>query len=103
MNPKTFDQINIKKNIVGEKGKMLTENLEVIINFYDENPLSVDLPNQINSKVESTDAALKGQTVSSSYKPAILDNGIKIQVPPFVGVEDNIILDTRTLEYVKKI
>ena len=103
MNPKTFDQINIKKNLLGEKGKMLTENLEVIINFHDENPLSVDLPNQINSKVESTDAALKGQTVSSSYKPAILDNGINIQVPPFIEAGDEIIVDTRTIEYVKKI
>ena len=103
MNPKTFEQINIKKKIVGEKGKMLTENLEVIINFYDENPLSVDLPNQITSKIETTDAALKGQTVSSSYKPAILDNGINVQVPPFIEVGDEIIVDTRTIEYVKKI
>ena len=67
------------------------------------NPISVELPNQINCKIASTDAALKGQTVSSSYKPAILDNGIKIQVPPFIEVEDEIILDTRTFEYVKKI
>ncbi len=103
MNPKTFDQINIKKNIVGEKGKMLTENLEVSINFYNENPLSVDLPNQITSKVESTDAALKGQTVSSSYKPATLDNGINIQVPPFIESGDKIVVDTRTIEYVKKV
>ena len=103
MNPKTFDQINIKKNIVGKKGKMLTENLEVSINFYNENPLSVDLPNQITSKVETTDAALKGQTVSSSYKPATLDNGINIQVPPFIESGDKIIVDTRTIEYVKKI
>ena len=103
MNPKTFDQINIKKNIVGEKGRMLTENLEVSINFYNENPLSVDLPNQITSKVETTDAALKGQTVSSSYKPATLDNGINIQVPPFIESGDEIVLDTRTIEYVKKI
>ena len=103
MNPKTFDQINIKKNIVGEKGRMLTENLEVIINFYNENPLSVDLPNQITSKVETTDAALKGQTVSSSYKPAILDNGINIQVPPFIENGDEIVIDTRTIEYIKKI
>ncbi len=103
MNPKTFDQINIKKNIVGKKGKMLTENLEVSINFYNENPLSVDLPNQITSKVETTDAALKGQTVSSSYKPATLDNGINIQVPPFIESGDEIIVDTRTIEYVKKI
>ena len=103
MNPKTFDQINIKKNIVGEKGKMLTENLEVSINFYNENPLSVDLPNQITSKVKTTDVALKGQTVSSSYKPAILDNGLNIQVPPFIESGDEIIVDTRTIEYVKKI
>ena len=103
MNPKTFDQINIKKKIVGEKGRMLTENLEVSINFYNENPLSVDLPNQITSKVETTDAALKGQTVSSSYKPATLDNGINIQVPPFIQSGDEIIVDTRTIEYVKKI
>jgi len=103
MNPKTFDQISIKKKQVGEKGKMLTENLEVTINFYDENPLSVDLPNQITSKVKTTDVALKGQTVSSSYKPATLENGINIQVPPFIESGDNIIVDTRTIEYVKKI
>ena len=103
MNPKTFDQINIKKNIIGQKGKMLTENLEVSINFYNENPLSVDLPNQIASKVETTDATLKGQTVSSSYKPATLDNGINIQVPPFIESGDEIVVDTRTIEYVKKI
>ena len=103
INVQTFDQINIKKNVVGEKGKMLTENLEVSINFFNENPLSVELPNQITSKIKTTDAALKGQTVSSSYKPAILDNGINIQVPPFVESGDEIILDTRTIEYVKKI
>ena len=103
MNPITFDQINIKKNIVGEKGRMLSENLEVRINFYNENPLSVDLPNQITSKVETTDVALKGQTVSSSYKPATLDNGINIQVPPFIESGDEIVVDTRTIEYVKKI
>ena len=103
MNPKTFDQINIKKNLIGEKGKMLTENLTVSISFYDEKPISVELPNQITSKVESTDAAIKGQTVSSSYKPAILDNGMNIQVPPFIESGDEIIVDTRTIEYVKKI
>ena len=100
---KTFEQIEIKKNIVGEKGKLLTENLQVLINFYNENPISVDLPNQVKSKIESTDAAIKGQTVSSSYKPAILNNGMKIQVPPFVEAGDEIIIDTRTIEYVKKI
>ena len=103
MDPKTFEQTEISKDIVGEKGKLLIENLEVTLRFYNNNPISIELPNQINCKISSTDAALKGQTVSSSYKPAILDNGLKVQVPPFVESEDEIILDTRTLEYVKKI
>ena len=103
MDPKTFEQIEIKKDIVGEKGKLLSENLEVLVSFYNENAISVELPNQVNCKIASTDAALKGQTVSSSYKPAILDNGIKIQVPPFIEAEDEIVLDTRTFNYVKKI
>jgi elongation factor P len=100
---KTFDQINIKKNVFGEKGNFLKENLEVKISFYNEKPISFELPNQINCKIENTDAALKGQTVSSSYKPATLDNGVKIQVPPFIEKGDEIVIDTRTIEYVKKI
>ncbi len=103
MNTETFDQISMNKSIVGEKSKLLSENLEVVINFHDEKPLNIILPNQINCKVELTDAAIKGQTVSSSYKPATLDNGINIQVPPFIESGDTIVLDTRTLDYIKKI
>ena len=103
INQKTFEQIDIKKNIVGEKGKMLNENLEVTINFYNDKPISLDLPNQITCKIIKTDVALKGQTVSSSYKPATLENGINIQVPPFIESDDEIVIDTRTMEYVKKI
>ena len=66
-------------------------------------PLKVDLPNQIKCKIETTDATIKGQTAASSYKPAILTNGVTILVPPFIESEDNIIVDTRTIEYVKKI
>ena len=103
MNPNSFEQIDIKKNIVGTKGKMLSENLEVNISFYNNEPLTIELPNQINCKVKTTDVALKGQTVSSSYKPATLDNGLNIQVPPFIEAGDSIIVDTRNLEYVKKV
>ena len=103
MDPKSYDQINIKKEIIGEKGKMLTENLEVSISFYNEKPLIVELPNHVTCTIETTDVALKGQTVSSSYKPATLNNGINIQVPPFIASGDKIIVDTRTMEYVKKI
>ena len=103
MNPKTFEQVQIKKDMVGEKGKLLTENLEVTISFYNDSPITMNLPNQVQCKIDSTDAALKGQTVSSSYKPAILDNGLNIQVPPFIQSGDEIIVDTRNIEYVKKI
>ena len=103
MNPKSFEQIEINKEMVGEKGKLLTENLEVTVSFYNESAISVELPNQVTCKIKSTDVALKGQTVSSSYKPAVLENGLNIQVPPFIESEDEIIIDTRTLEYIKKI
>ena len=103
MNPKTYDQIEIKKDIVGEKGKLMTENLEVSVSFYNDKPISVELPNQVTCKIETTDVALKGQTVSSSYKPATLDNGLNIQVPPFIESGDEVIIDTRTFEYIKKI
>ena len=103
MNPVSFEQINLNKNLLGNKGKMLSENLEVTINFHDEKPLSILLPNQLTFTVETTEAALKGQTVSSSYKPAILNNGINVQVPPFIESGDRIIIDTRTVEYVKKL
>ena len=103
MNPDSFEQINLNKNIVGDKGRMLTENLEVTINFHNDNPLSILLPNQLTCVIETTDAALKGQTVSSSYKPAVLKNGLNIQVPPFIESGDTIIIDTRTIEYLKKI
>jgi elongation factor P len=103
MDPKTFEQTEIKKGIIGDKGKLLTENLEVSISFYNENPISIDLPNQVTCKIETTDVALKGQTVSSSYKPATLENGLNIQVPPFIESGDEIIVDTRTLEYIKKV
>ena len=103
INPLTFDQTNINKKIVGEKGKFLSENLEVTISFYNDKPISIELPNQINCIIESTDVALRGQTVSSSYKPAVLNNGVKIQVPPFIESGDEIIVDTRSIDYVKKI
>jgi len=77
--------------------------MEVNLQFHEDEPLSVDLPSSVELKIETTDAAIKGQTASSSYKPATLENGIKIMVPPFINADDKIVLDTRTLEYVKKI
>jgi len=103
MDNATFDQVEIPKSITGDQYKLLKENLEVTISFMEEKPISMSLPNNIECTIETTDAAIKNQTASSSYKPAILDCGIKINVPPFVESGEKIIIDTRTLEYVKRV
>jgi elongation factor P len=103
MDQTNFEQIQINKKLIGEKSKLLKENMEVNLQFHEDEPLSVDLPSSVELKIETTDAAIKGQTASSSYKPATLENGIKIMVPPFINADDKIVLDTRTLEYVKKV
>ena len=103
MDQTNYEQIQINKSLLGEKSKLLKENMEVNVEFYEDQALSIDLPSSVELKIETTEAAIKGQTASSSYKPAILENGIKIMVPPFINVDDKIILDTRTLEYIKKI
>jgi len=99
----SFEQISIPKSLTEDKYKLLKENLEVIITFMEEKPISIELPNNIECVIETTDAVVRGQTATSSYKPATLDNGINITVPPFIESGEKIILDTRTLEYVKKI
>ena len=103
MDNKTFEQISIPKSMTDEKYKLLNENLEVTITLMEEKPISIDLPNNIECVIESTDAVVKGQTAASSYKPAKLKNGLSITVPPFIESGEKIILDTRTLEYVKKV
>ena len=88
---------------MGEKSKFLSEGLAIKLGMYNDMPIKIDLPNQVECKIETTDAAIKGQTAASSYKPAILENGINLLVPPFVESGDKIIVDTRTIEYIKKI
>ena len=103
MDNNNFEQISIGKSLMGEKINLLKENMEVVVQSYEDQVLAVDLPSTIELKVSTTEAVIKGQTASSSYKPATLENGINITVPPFINEGDQIILDTRTLEYVKKI
>ena len=103
MDNKNFEQVEISKKIAGEQYKLLKENLEVTISFMEEKPISLELPNNIECTIETTDVAIKNQTASSSYKPAMLDCGIKINVPPFIESGEKVIIDTRTLEYVKRV
>ncbi len=103
MDTKDYEQITISKDLVGDDEYLMTENLDVVIEFYDEKPLKVTLPKNLEFEVVETDAVVKGQTASSSYKPAVIKNNIKILVPPFINQGDMIIIDSETREYVKKV
>ena len=89
--------------MLGEKSKFLSEGLNVQIGIEDEIPIKIELPNPIECKIEITDVAIKGQIAALSYKPALLENVVNILVPPFVESGDMIIVDTRSIEYVKKV
>ena len=103
MDTKDYEQITISKDLVGGDEYLMTENLDVVIEFYDEKPLKVTLPKNLEFEVVETDAVVKGQTASSSYKPAVIKNNIKILVPPFINQGDMIVIDSETREYVKKV
>ncbi len=103
MDNTTFEQISMVNELIEEKIKLLKENLEVTITLLEDRPISIELPKNIECVVETTDAVVKGQTAASSYKPAKLENGLSISVPPFIASGDKVIIDTRNLEYVKKV
>jgi elongation factor P len=103
MDSENFEQISINKTIVEESEKLLKENLEVTIEFYQEKPLSVILPRSVEYEIIETESVVKGQTASGSFKPATIQNGVKIMVPPFISQGDKIIVDTETQEYLKKV
>ena len=102
MDQETFDQIEIAKDFMGERAAFLTDGMEVKVESYEGKPISVKLPVQVMQKVMETDPAVKGQTAAPSYKPAILENGLKVMVPPFIDVGSKIIISTDEVEYVKR-
>jgi elongation factor P len=102
MDKETFDQIEIAKDFMGERAAFLSDGMEVKVESYEGKPISVKLPVQVLQTVVETDPAVKGQTAAPSYKPAILDNGLKVMVPPFIDVGSKIIISTDEVEYVKR-
>ena len=103
MDSVNFEQISINKSIIEDCEKLLKENLEVIIEFYQDKPLNIILPRSVEYEVLETESVVKGQTASGSFKPATIQNGLKIMVPAFINQGDKIIVDTETQEYLKKV
>ena len=102
MDSETFDQFSMPADILGDARPFMTDGMGVVINFIDGKPISVELPLQVIHEVVETEPVIKGQTVSSSYKPAVVDNGVRIMVPPFVGVGDKIVINTSDISYVER-
>jgi elongation factor P len=103
MDQENYEQINLPADLIGEAAAFLQDGMEVTLEMYDERPISVALPEQVEATIVEADAVVKGQTASSSYKPAILDNGVRVMVPPHIESGTRIIVDVYERTYVGKV
>jgi elongation factor P len=102
MDKENYEQIALPKDMLGEAAAFLQDGMDVMLELYEEKPISVQLPDHVEAEIVEADAVVKGQTASSSYKPAILDNGVRVMVPPHISAGTRIIVDVYAQEYVKK-
>ena len=102
MNGETYEQVNLEKDFVGESAKFLNDGMAVEVEFYEERPISIALPEQVILEVQDTEPVVKGQTAANSFKPATLENGVRTNVPPFVGVGERLVINTEDGSYVKR-
>jgi elongation factor P len=102
MDKESYDQISLARDLLGDAADFLTDGMDVVMETYEEKPISVQLPDQIEAVIRDTEAVVKGQTASSSYKPATLENGVRVMVPPFVTAGTKIVVDTYEREYIRR-
>ncbi len=102
MDTENYEQVSLPKELLGERAAFLQDGMQVVIESYEERAIGVTLPNQVTLEVTEAEPVVKGQTAASSNKPAILENGIRVMVPPFVGAGEKIIVDTNELTYIKR-
>lgn len=103
MDGDTYEQINLESDLLGDAKEFLQDGMQVTLELWEEKPISVALPDQIEAEIVEADAVVKGQTASSSYKPAVLDNGVRIMVPPHIGAGTRVIVDVYERTYVGKV
>ncbi|MDX1821411.1 MAG: elongation factor P [Alphaproteobacteria bacterium] len=102
MDSETYEQIELPVDILGERRPFLQDGMMVHIEYYDQEALNATLPQKVICKVMETEPVVKGQTAANSFKPAILDNGVRILVPPFVGPDEDVVVNTELMEYVER-
>ena len=102
MDTETYDQIELQTDFVGERAAFLQDGMMVVVEIHEGKPIGVRLPDQVTLEVSETEPVVKGQTAASSNKPAILENGIRVMVPPFVEAGDKIVVETNEVAYLKR-
>ncbi|EJF74755.1 elongation factor P [Bartonella alsatica] len=102
MDSQSYEQLELLKDFVGERAAFLQDGMTVTVELYQEKPIGISLPDQVIVTIAEADPAIKGQTVTASYKPAILENGIRILVPPFINTGERVIVDTNELIYLRR-
>ena len=102
MDSDTYEQLELHADFVGERAAFLQDGMTVTLDIYEEKPIGISLPDQVILEVTETEPHIKGQTASSSYKPALMDNGVRVMVPPFITVGEKIVVDTNEVAYVKR-
>jgi len=102
MDKDTYEQVSLPEDLIGEPAAFLQDGMDVVMELYNERPISVQLPDQVEGTIVEADAVVKGQTASSSYKPAKLDNGVRVMVPPHIATGTRIVVDVYSREYVRR-
>ena len=102
MDTETFDQVELSAEILGDRRPFLQDGMTILVEFYEHEALNATLPQKVTCTVVETEPVVKGQTAANSFKPAILDNGVRIMIPPFVGPGEAIVVNTETMEYSER-
>ncbi|WP_319824418.1 elongation factor P [Thalassovita sp.] len=102
MDTETFEQVELPADILGERRPFLQDGMTVVVEYYDTEALNATLPQKVTCKIIETEPVVKGQTAANSFKPALLDNGVRVMVPPFIGQDEDIIVNTETMEYSER-
>jgi elongation factor P len=102
MDTDNYEQLELQTDFVGDRAAFLQDGMTVALEMHDDRPIGIKLPDQVVLEIVEADAVVRGQTASSSYKPAKLENGLRILVPPFIGVGDKVVVDTNETTYVRR-
>ena len=102
MDTENYEQVQLSADLLGERRPFLQDGMTIVVEFYEEEALNAKLPPKVVCNVVETEPVVKGQTAANSFKPAILDNGVKVMVPPFIAQNEDIVINTETMEYSER-